>query len=689
MLCVHVGLIFVVFLDFVSSKQHCTSLFALNDDYCDCTDGSDETKSSACSGRLPMRSERPFICKGSKISSLSIPASRVGDGICDCCDGADEEGSAWGVDCENRCNDELLATRQDAISYYRKIKDGREAKSSMLHHKMLEKKQFDEEYKSLKGDRKYLKKALLDLSYLYTDEHELEVEAHFKLLRSRLHLCATGLEEECDLWRGTEPQALPGSLDIHETILRPSNESYMEQSIRDRLRTAKCYYSTMKDETKKNHMNIGAYVGFMKSGGGKALSNRRRSTSTYMRKKGLFGRYLEFEETGYIRFWMTLSEWLGFIISPLTFVYKGCDHVIKSTFSYLLVNAKEHISLNENADQNSFSLRLSKFWIKFVNKKTGVPKIFDYESNGFIMNTLGYIQPYLVTPFWVLHIASESPQLYYNYYFNPLEKRRLQQRNQACMIREGMRIARLELNVVQQRIKDIEEKKARDGRRRFEGDLYIDEDNDWGSDGLWEKLKGYDMHYSTGSYLYKVSMFEDIYQDDIHLGKFTNWGTEEIKQRGNEKRRKMNLWMTMKVTIVTQIYSTLDHGSGLLDRLGFDVKEISESVKWLWQFFTSNAKKQTHSYDAQFYGGGDWCHNAGRRREVVVRLSCGPYNKIVDIVETELCSYDLKLETPLTCTQAMEMEARHRLEDLEVFGYVRKDKNSNGRKESTIDDADM
>lgn len=50
----------------------------VNDDFCDCSDNTDEPNTSACPNGL-------FTCK-----HRSIPASRVNDGICDCCDGTDE-----------------------------------------------------------------------------------------------------------------------------------------------------------------------------------------------------------------------------------------------------------------------------------------------------------------------------------------------------------------------------------------------------------------------------------------------------------------------------------------------------------------------------------------------------------------------------------------------------------------------
>lgn len=73
---------------------------AVNDDFCDCADGSDEPGTGACAGRRA--TGKGFYCPNAGAAPRYLFPSRVGDGICDCCDGSDE----WQTGlCGNRCDE--------------------------------------------------------------------------------------------------------------------------------------------------------------------------------------------------------------------------------------------------------------------------------------------------------------------------------------------------------------------------------------------------------------------------------------------------------------------------------------------------------------------------------------------------------------------------------------------------------
>eukprot|EP00011_Vannellida_sp_DIVA3-517-6-12_P007673 CAMPEP_0114611814 /NCGR_PEP_ID=MMETSP0168-20121206/4308_1 /TAXON_ID=95228 ORGANISM="Vannella sp., Strain DIVA3 517/6/12" /NCGR_SAMPLE_ID=MMETSP0168 /ASSEMBLY_ACC=CAM_ASM_000044 /LENGTH=410 /DNA_ID=CAMNT_0001822795 /DNA_START=189 /DNA_END=1421 /DNA_ORIENTATION=- len=128
---------------------------AVNDDYCDCADGTDEPGTSACShildgsvnefGHAPRQG---FYCPNKGHVARTIPTSLVNDGVCDCCDGSDEYSST--VVCTNKCKQAGAARLEQMQKEVARQKEGLRVKQQWIAEAVAMKPGMEEELTPLR-----------------------------------------------------------------------------------------------------------------------------------------------------------------------------------------------------------------------------------------------------------------------------------------------------------------------------------------------------------------------------------------------------------------------------------------------------------------------------------------------------------------------------------------------------------
>uniref|UniRef100_A0A8C7I2M7 Glucosidase 2 subunit beta n=1 Tax=Oncorhynchus kisutch TaxID=8019 RepID=A0A8C7I2M7_ONCKI len=147
----------------------------VNDDYCDCRDGSDEPGTAAC----PNGS---FHCTNAGFRPAFIPSSRINDGICDCCDTTDEYNS--GATCQNTCR-EMGRKERESLQIMAEItKEGFLLKQQLIHEAKRGQEDKQGKLTELQGSKKGLEEKVEALRTVKETAEDPEKEAKERHLKA-------------------------------------------------------------------------------------------------------------------------------------------------------------------------------------------------------------------------------------------------------------------------------------------------------------------------------------------------------------------------------------------------------------------------------------------------------------------------------------------------------------------------
>ncbi|XP_038901581.1 glucosidase 2 subunit beta isoform X2 [Benincasa hispida] len=186
----------------------------LNDNYCDCPDGTDEPGTSACPNGK-------FYCRNAGHVPLLLFSSRVNDDICDCCDGSDEYDSK--VKCPNTCWEAGKVARDKLKKKISTFEEGVKIRKQEVEHAKIAIIKDEEELLKLKNEEKVLKEFVEQLKERKEQIEKVEEEERLRKEKEEKE----HLEREKDETKKTESTetANVGESKTHEEDNWKKNEA--------------------------------------------------------------------------------------------------------------------------------------------------------------------------------------------------------------------------------------------------------------------------------------------------------------------------------------------------------------------------------------------------------------------------------------------------------------------------------
>ncbi|RMX68426.1 hypothetical protein DD238_004672 [Peronospora effusa] len=166
--------------------QQRLDLLQLNDNYCDCEDGSDEPGTSACSHTAAV-----FHCVNAGYFSADIPTSRVNDGVCDCCDASDEYAS--GASCASNCYEVMQSFKADKSDLIEQVEHGLKDRVALVTKAQKLWDEEEEKKQQLETSTTSLRMIVEQVEVRKQQEERLEQEEKERLVAARKHEIVTQL----------------------------------------------------------------------------------------------------------------------------------------------------------------------------------------------------------------------------------------------------------------------------------------------------------------------------------------------------------------------------------------------------------------------------------------------------------------------------------------------------------------